>query len=114
LGERRKTGALYADHAYENARFYNNPFPFEIICDPEYKLYKKYNVFPADAISFMMADNRKEIMVYMATVPKTKPEGIQTQLPATFIIQKDNVITYADYASEIEGVPSVDELIRLL
>lgn len=93
-----------------------NPYPFTFICDPEQKLYKRFEVFPADPMDIMGNPNMKEILMSMADKPgdAPKPEGNQLQLPAAFIIDSDGTVIYADYAKTMDGLPSVEELCALL
>lgn len=94
----------------------SNPYPFTFICDPEQKLYKRLEVFPADPMDMMGNPRIKELLMSMAATPETaaKPEGNQLQLPAAFIIDSDGTVLYADYAKTMDGLPSVEELSALL
>ncbi|MBO5282773.1 MAG: hypothetical protein J6B43_06570, partial [Lachnospiraceae bacterium] len=89
---------------------------FTFICDPEQKLYKRLEVFPADPMDMMGNPRIKELLMSMAATPETaaKPEGNQLQLPAAFIIDSDGTVLYADYAKTMDGLPSVEELSALL
>lgn len=91
-------------------------FPFEIICDPEMKLYEKYKVFTADDMYTMGGGN---------TVPKATEaavkgfvhgeyEGEETQLPAAVLIDENMMIKYVKYGENLADIPSVEEMASLI
>ncbi|MGN1148953.1 MAG: PatB family C-S lyase [Lachnospiraceae bacterium] len=93
-----------------------NPYPFTFICDPEQKLYKRFEVFPADPMDMVGSINMKEMLMALAAAPKDapEPEGNQLQLPAAFILDSNGIVLYADYAKTMDGLPSVEKLSALL
>ena len=81
---------LQSDPAKLAAQQGPQDLPFDIICDPDQKLYKQFDIQPAEY------------------------EGNELQLPATFIVESDLTITFAEYHKGNGGVPSPDELAKLL
>ncbi len=91
-------------------------FPFEIICDPEEKLYKEFEILPAPS---------KEKLAGISTMPKVvkamaagykhgRYEGEELQLPASFILEPDLKVTYARYAKIIDDILDAGQLAELL
>ena len=92
------------------------PPPFQIICDPEQRLYKQFEIMPAETKEKMIdAGTIKKIG--LATVGGFKHgdyEGNELQLPATFVLEQDRTIVYAHYGKSVSDVPGPAELIKLL
>ncbi len=90
--------------------------PFDIVCDPEAKLYKQFEINPAES-QLKMADAKT-----LGKIAKAKSsgfthgdyEGNELQLPAVFVMQKDRLLTHVHYAKSVSDVPSADELAELL
>ena len=90
--------------------------PFEIVCDPEGALYRKYDILPA----------KSKLGILSAALPgklkKAKKlglehgayEGDEQQLPALFVLGADGVVRYARYASNLTDLPDLDEMLRLV
>ncbi len=92
-----------------------NPYPFEIICDPTQSLYKRFEVFPAGMMEMMAMGGLKQMMMDMAGNPNpVKPEGNQAQLPALFMIDEEGNICHAEYPATMTGLPGVDEMCDLM
>lgn len=93
-----------------------NPLPFEIICDPEKKLYQKFEIAPAGS-KLKLAGGLKTIL----KMNKAKKLGLQhgayegeeLQLPALFIIDKTGTIEFAKYCKSLADLPSVSEIAGL-
>ena len=87
-------------------------FPFEIICDPEQELYRRYHVCPALSVE-KMADLRaleKIGQARAAGLVHGKYEGDELQLPAVFLLDKDNRVQKAHYAAKAADLPTVEQL----
>ena len=90
--------------------------PFEIICDPQQRLYRELDIRPAkDKMELAGGDA-------MSKIAKAKEEGFQhgtyegeeLQLPACFVVDGDLTITYAHYGKNAADIPTVDELAQLI
>ena len=109
---------LQSDPAKLAAQVKPGDLPFDIICDPDQKLYKEFEINPA-ASKEEMSDartiaKRAERDAYEVKFTHGEYEGNELQLPATFIVEKDLTITFAEYHKGTGGVPSPDELAALL
>lgn len=89
--------------------------PFEIICDPEGKLYKEFEINPAKDKEELGGGN------VVAKVTEARKlfshgdyEGEELQLPAAFVVKSDLTITYAKYGKDGADVPTPQELEQLL
>lgn len=91
-------------------------FPFEIICDPEEKLYNEFEILPAPS---------KEKLAGLSTMPKVvkamaagykhgRYEGEELQLPASFILTPELTVTYVRYAKVIDDILDSGQLAELL
>lgn len=89
--------------------------PFEIICDPEEKLYKEFEINPAKDMAELgggkVADKVTEARKLFS---HGDYEGEELQLPAAFVVQPDLTITYARYGKDGADVPTPQELEQLL
>ncbi len=93
-------------------------YPFEIIADPEAKIYDKYNVFEADsAISMIAGDKAFEAAVDgdMNTLIETKifaPAEIPGKRPLqlfAFALTDENAdVTYAHYSKTLFDLPDLN------
>lgn len=90
--------------------------PFTIICDPQQKLYKAFDIQPA---------KNKLGLVSLKTLQKMRQskkmglvhgayEGEELQLPAVFLTGKDKIITYAHYGKSAGDLPEIDSLLMQL
>lgn len=98
----------------------NEVFPFELICDPEARLYDRYHVFEADNEVQLMAGNIDAIMqmggirtLLLNSANQEKTEGRSRQVPAVFIVQPDMTISYAHYGRNMFDIPDLLELLPL-
>ena len=107
-------------------------YPFELIADPECKLYDMYNVFEADGIVNMLAGDKliefvigKNVYkmlnldmiesVNSAMAPAEETDGPrENQLCAFFAVDKNMNITYAHYAKTMTDFPDVKDIIKIL
>ncbi len=89
-------------------------FPFEIICDPEATLYRKYDIKAASS-KRKMVDGKTIVKVTKATFTGFKHgayEGNEQQLPASFILDKNAQVLYTHYGKSAGDVPTVKELVK--
>ena len=90
--------------------------PFDIICDPEQKLYKEFEIIPA-ASKEKLADLKTMGKIAKATAGGFKHgdyEGEELQLPACFVMAPDRTLSWAHYGTAAGDVPSPEELAGLL
>lgn len=101
-----------------------NPFPFDLICDPKARLYDRYNVFEADGMIGMVAGDPHmlEIMgggikqfAYASMLGGSgKSEGRKQQLPALFVVGPDMKVLYAHYSKTITDFPDLAQVLMQL
>lgn len=107
-------------------------YPFELIADPECRLYDMYNVFEADGIVNMLAGDKliefvigKNVYkmlgldmieaVNSALSPAEEKDGPrENQLCAFVAVDKNMNITYAHYAKTMTDFPDVKDIIKIL
>lgn len=90
--------------------------PFDILCDPEQTLYKRFGIAPAPSKS-KMADLKTVGKIAKATAAGFKHgdfEGDELQLPAVFVVDSDLKLTHVHYGASVGDVPGVKELKELL
>ena len=90
--------------------------PFQIICDPEQKLYKEFCITPAASMA-KMADLKMVGKIVKATKLGFKHgayEGDEQQLPAAFVVDQERNILYAHYAKSVSDMPDATEYAKLL
>lgn len=96
--------------------FQPEQLPFEIICDPEMKLYQEFEILPAKS---MMGLASAGLMKKVAEAKKLgfahgEYEGNEQQLPALFLIDTDGTVKMAHYAKNITDIPNLDEMLKKL
>ena len=105
---------LQSDPAKIAAQQGPQALPFDIICDPEQKLYKQFDIRPAKS---------KLGMVSLKTIGKLgkakafthgEYEGDELQLPAVFVVTPDLKLTHVHYGTSAGDVPDPEELAALL
>ena len=90
--------------------------PFEIICDPEQKLYHAFEIKPAESI-VAMVDIKTVLKLAKGKVSGLKHgtyEGNEQQLPAAFVMDRERRLSYVHYAKTLSDMPDVDKLVSLL
>lgn len=90
--------------------------PFDIICDPQQKLYREFEI--GAAASMIRLAGFKTIGK-MAAAAKAgfkhgAYEGEELQLPAVFVLTPDMKLTYVHYGKHASDVPNANELAKLL
>ena len=92
--------------------------PFPIICDPDQALYHAFDIQPANSKAEMSDEHtiakRAERDNSGLGLKHGEYEGNELQLPATFIVDSELNIVFAEYHKATGGVPSPDELAALL
>lgn len=90
--------------------------PFDVICDPEQKLYKAFGIEAAASMA-KMADLKmlgKAIKATKAGFKHGEYEGEEKQLPAAFVVDNGCKLLYAHYAATVSDMPDAAELAKLL
>lgn len=107
---------LQSDPAKLAGQMKPGDLPFDVICDPDQTLYKKFEILPAKSKA-KMADFKTVRKIAKATAGGFKHgdfEGDELQLPAVFVLKPDMVLTYVHYGVSAGDVPSPAELAGLL
>ena len=90
-------------------------YPFEIICDPDRKLYDRFNIFTADSMFDMMGDDLQKVapmlMGMLSGGNSEPPEGAQDQLPVWIAIGADGVIRQVYRCADMFDAPDVQQLL---
>lgn len=89
--------------------------PFEIIVDPEMKLYEKFSLERVEDIQDGLGGKTMDRIAKANELglEHGKYEGDENQLPATFVLDKDGVVTYAKYGEDLTDTLYADDMINL-
>lgn len=86
---------------------------FEIICDPNMELYRKFSLGEASSPHEMRGEGTQERI--QASIDRGlehgKYEGNEMQFPATFIVDDKGIILYSKYGQHVTDYPLVNELL---
>ncbi|AVM70336.1 peroxiredoxin [Lachnospiraceae bacterium oral taxon 500] len=107
---------LQSDPAGLAAQLQPDSLPFEIICDPDARLYKSFDIRPA-ASKAQMIDADTMVKIAKAKAAGCKHgayEGEELQLPAAFILDQDRHVLYAHYGKSVSDTPDAHSLAELL
>ncbi len=89
---------------------------FEIICDPEAKLYSEFNIKTAKTNQELV--DRKTLIkgkeAFEKGIVHGKFEGKEHQLPATIIVDNKGKIEFVKYGESAGDVPTIKEILELL
>lgn len=114
--------AVVKEHAAE--------WPFDLIADPDVKLFDRYNIFEANSTVALVAGDKMfedmcgtdvktlldtDLVTSLAetVAPDTsKPRKRDNQLSAVAIVDKDKKILYRYYSKTISDFPSAGELLK--
>lgn len=91
-------------------------FPYQIICDSEMELYKKFEIMPAKTtlgmISLKLFSRLKKVKAL--GLEHGDYEGDEKQLPAMFIINRKGEVMFSKYAKSLTDYPTFDELLGII
>lgn len=90
--------------------------PFDIICDPEAKLYKELDIQPVDSMDKAageMTVKKIEFLRSTTDIQHGDFEGIEEQLPAYFVVDADMNVLVAHYSAEMGDVPTIEDFKNL-
>lgn len=93
--------------------------PFDIVCDPEMKIYKKFEILPAASMEAMGGTDKERLAAKFAAVQASgfshgKYEGDELQLPAVWVVEADGTLSFVKYAESLVDIPTADELLEIL
>ena len=94
--------------------------PFEIVCDPEQKLYEQLEIRPGDPDGPALPEDVLAKLIEKVQAAEAEGfvhgdyEGNEQQLPALFILDEEGVAQYVNYAQGPMDMPSVDEVLEML
>lgn len=90
--------------------------PFDIVCDPEARLYQQLDIRPA-ASQAGLADAGTILKIAKAKAggfTHGDYEGDELQLPAVFVMEQDLTLTHVHYGKSAGDVPDTKALAALL
>ena len=92
------------------------PFPYTVICDPDQKLYKMFEILPAADKDELKGGNapRKTARAAELGMVHGEFEGNELQLPAAVLVDADMTVRYAHYGENAADTPSVEEIVQLI
>ncbi|MBR2990333.1 MAG: AhpC/TSA family protein [Solobacterium sp.] len=110
---------MQSDAAHLKQELDEHPVPFEIISDPDLRIYDLLDIRPAKSTAALVAKDllrsvRKVREASRAGFTHGDYEGIETQLPALFILDETGTVLHAHYARSLADMPSAEELLALL
>lgn len=111
--------ALQSDPKKLAGQLSSEALPFDIICDPEQKLYEQFEIVPASAPEQLIDKSDEKALEKFSKVKASglqhgDYEGNELQLPAVFVVTPDLKLTYAHYGKTATDVPTPQELAALL
>ena len=107
------------EHVQNDLKNTDTVLPFEIITDPEQKIYQMLSIEPAASME-ALAGNAGEALREKARKARLKGfshgdyEGNEQQLPAMFIVNEDGITCYVHYAENIMDMPDIDVVLGML
>ncbi len=106
-------------HVQEDLEKTGTVLPFEIITDPEQKIYQLLSIEPAESMEALAGTVREQLREKAKKAAALgfrhgDYEGNEQQLPALFIVDEQGIVTYARYAQNIMDMPSIDDVLKLL
>ena len=84
--------------------FENIPLPFDIIMDPEMKIYEELEIKPAASMEELGGGKMGELM----------EKGKRNALLENVTLDKDGKIEFAHYAKDIMDMPVLDDVLKML
>ena len=107
---------LQSDPAKLAAQIAQGELPFEIVCDPDQKLYREFDIRPASSKETMKNESTAAKAARIAELGLVHGdyESEELQLPAAFVVDHDLNVTWAHYGRVISDTPTAEELAVLL
>ena len=92
-----------------------NDLPITIVCDPDMKIFKLYEVYPGSIFRYITPGVlKKALQAKKEGFAHGKSEGKELQLPAVFLIDTDKTVRYAYYGKNIGDIPDNRFLIETI
>ncbi len=107
---------LQSEREVVSSQISEDTLPFEIICDPEQALYKRFGIQGAEDMRAMV-DGKAFAKLAKAAVTgyrHGKYEGNELQLPAAFVVDANGKVGYAHYGKTVSDFPDAEKLARVL
>lgn len=107
---------LQSDPAKLSGQMKQGDLPYDIICDPQQKLYRQFEIAPATS-KLKLANPAALAKIAKATAGGFKHgdyEGDELQLPAAFVMGADLKLTHAHYGTSVADIPTPEGLVGLL
>jgi peroxiredoxin len=107
--------AIYHSPQWRTHKTLSQDLPFEILSDPDKKIFRNYGVGSSLAGMFSLSLWRDYALAMMAGYPSgmlSHDGGIKGH-PADFIIGKDGKILYAHYGKDYADSLTVDQVIKV-
>ena len=105
-------------------------YPFELIADPEAKLYDRFNVFEADSYINLIAGDKAFIRMTQGNIRNLLDDENGSVLSAAFsgaesthrelqlcayaIVEPDMTVSYAYYGKTLSDFPGMTELMKVI
>ena len=108
------TPVVVLQSSQENAESLGE-LPYLVLCDPEGGLYRQYSISATVTLKSLItpkAMGRVEKAVQMG-LQHGKYEGEEKQLPALFVVDRDGIAQYANYPSDIDIAPALEEVLHI-
>lgn len=107
---------LQSDPAKLAAQIPAGSVPYQIVCDPEQKLYREFDIRPASSKETMKdeSSSAKFARIEARGLVHGDYEGEELQLPAAFVVDHDLNVTWAHYGQVISDTPTAEELASLV
>jgi peroxiredoxin len=89
--------------------------PFPIVCDPKGDIFSLYGVNAGSIFSYLSPGSTMgALRAIRRGFKHGKFEGKEMQLPAAFVIDKNQRITFAYYGKNVADVPKTDVLLKII
>jgi peroxiredoxin len=87
---------------------------FPVVCDPEFDLFTLYGVDKGGAAGALKMLRPDRLVANLRALRHgvRSVEGIETQLPAFFVVAPGGRLAYAQYGKSISDLPDVDALLE--
>lgn len=103
---------LQSDRERLAGQMEKDSLPFDMICDPEGELYKRFEIRAAASKEDMLGPGTMEKLqaARAAGFSHGDYEGEELQLPAAFAVDGELRISYAHYGKSVDDIPTAKEL----
>jgi hypothetical protein len=90
--------------------------PYIVSCDPQQELYSRFDVVPAKSKLKMLSFNtiKKVVDATKKGMKHGEYEGNELQLPAAFVVDREGVIKFRKYASNLADIPTAENFLTII